>query len=230
MSEETDSFMHEVSEEVRRDRLYAFLRKWGWLIGLVLVLIVGGAGANEWLKYRAETEAQAAGDALRVAMEVEDPAERAAQIAEFANANPSAAGFARIAQAGSLVQAGDEAGAAEVLAAVSVDPEVSPILQSVASLRRVMLMGSELPSSERLAILQGLTDPNAPFRPLALEQRALYYLEEGDSAAAIPDLELILEEPGATQALMDRARQLIVAAGGAVPVSGGPGGLTVPEG
>ena len=29
-----DGFINEVSEEVRRDRLYAFFRKWGWLIGL----------------------------------------------------------------------------------------------------------------------------------------------------------------------------------------------------
>ena len=39
-----DSFIDEVTEEVRRDRLFALFRKYGW-IGLVVVLgIVGGAG------------------------------------------------------------------------------------------------------------------------------------------------------------------------------------------
>ena len=38
-----DSFIEEVTEEVRRDRLFALFRKYGW-IGVVLVLaIVGGA-------------------------------------------------------------------------------------------------------------------------------------------------------------------------------------------
>ena len=30
---DSDSFISEVSEEVRRDRLYAALRRYGWLIG-----------------------------------------------------------------------------------------------------------------------------------------------------------------------------------------------------
>ena len=35
-----DSFINEVSEEVRRDRLYAFFRKWGWLIALGVIVIL----------------------------------------------------------------------------------------------------------------------------------------------------------------------------------------------
>ena len=36
---ETDSFLQEVSEELRRDKLYRNMRKYGW-IGLLLVLII----------------------------------------------------------------------------------------------------------------------------------------------------------------------------------------------
>ena len=38
-----DSFINEISEEVRRDRLYALLRRWGWVAALIVIGIVGGA-------------------------------------------------------------------------------------------------------------------------------------------------------------------------------------------
>ena len=40
---DTDSFIDEVSEEVRRDRLFVLMRKWGWIPILLVVLLVGGA-------------------------------------------------------------------------------------------------------------------------------------------------------------------------------------------
>ena len=43
-----ESFIDEVTEEVRRDRLFAMFRKYGW-IGVVLVLgVVGGAAYTDW--------------------------------------------------------------------------------------------------------------------------------------------------------------------------------------
>jgi hypothetical protein len=43
-------------------------------------------------------------------------------------------------------------------------------------------------------------------------------LEAGDSDAAVADLQMVLTDPGATQALQGRARQLIIAAGGELPL------------
>ena len=40
---DTDSFIEEVTEEVRRDRLYGLLRRYGWIAALVIILIGGGA-------------------------------------------------------------------------------------------------------------------------------------------------------------------------------------------
>jgi len=45
----TDSFIDEVNEEVRRDRLFAVFRKWAWLAILVVVVVVGGAA---WFEYQ----------------------------------------------------------------------------------------------------------------------------------------------------------------------------------
>ncbi len=53
----TDSFIEEVSEAVRRDRLYALMRRYSGLAVALVALIVGGAAYNEWRK--AETLARA---------------------------------------------------------------------------------------------------------------------------------------------------------------------------
>ena len=54
---DTDSFIEEVSEEVRRDRLYGFFRKYAWVGILVVVTIVGGTAFLEFQKAKAKTKA-----------------------------------------------------------------------------------------------------------------------------------------------------------------------------
>ena len=59
-----DSFIDEVTEEVRRDRLFRLFRKYGW-IGVVIILgLVGGTAWTEWSKTREAARAQAFGDAM----------------------------------------------------------------------------------------------------------------------------------------------------------------------
>ena len=43
------------------------------------------------------------------------------------------------------------------------------------------------------------------------------HLDAGDKPAAIADLQAVLDEPTASEALRGRARQLIIAAGGTLP-------------
>ena len=55
---ETDSFLQEVSEELRRDKLYRNIRKYGWIGVLLVVIIVGGAAFREYQKSQATEKAQ----------------------------------------------------------------------------------------------------------------------------------------------------------------------------
>ena len=214
---ESDSFVREVSEEVRRERFSELLRRYGWIGALVILAIVGGAALNEWRKAREQAAAQAAGDALRAAYAVEDPAARAGALATVAGEAPDAAALARIAEAGALLEASNRVGAAEVLAAVAEAPETGPVYRDLALIQRVALLGAEMDRSERLATLETLAREDGPFRPLALEQRALAALETGDVAAARAELEAVLALPSVPEGLAGRARQLLIALGGSVP-------------
>lgn len=225
---ESDSFISEVSEEVRRERLYRFLRKWGWLIAAVILLIVGGAAANEWRKARAAAQAAATGDALRAAFLDADPAARAERLDLLAGEHPEAAAIARLAAAGSLLEAGDTDAAGAALAGLAEDGGVAPIYRDLAALQRVMLLGSALDSSERLATLEALTAPGAPFRPLALEQRALAHIDAGDTARAAADLQALLTDAAAPEGVQARAQQLLIALGSTFTLPAGADGAPVP--
>lgn len=49
MTNETDSFVQEVDESLRQDRLLDFVKKWGvWILGAVVVLILGVLGWQFW--------------------------------------------------------------------------------------------------------------------------------------------------------------------------------------
>ena len=78
---DTDSFIDEVTEEVRRDQLFLLLRKYGWIAVVVVLLIVGSAAYLEWQRSQDTAAAQATGDAILAAMERDDAASRASALA-----------------------------------------------------------------------------------------------------------------------------------------------------
>jgi len=206
-----DSFIDEVSEEVRRDRLFGYLRRYGW-IGLVLVLlIVGGAAAWEWRRSQIEAQAQARGDALRAALAEPDAAARVAALEPVAQAEPGAP-VAALALAAEQQAAGESAAAVATLDALAGHGETPEIYRDIAALKS-LLIDSERTAEDRLMALEALASPGAPLRMLALEQIALVRLEQGDTEAAIEQLRAIVEDAEATADLRDRATSLMVALG-----------------
>jgi hypothetical protein len=80
---DTDSFIEEVSEEVRRDRMFDLFRRYGWIAVAAVLLLVGGAAWNEWSRSQQQTRAEALGDAVVAALQLEDAAQRAAALQDI---------------------------------------------------------------------------------------------------------------------------------------------------
>ena len=205
-----DSFIDEVTEEVRRDKLYAALRKYGWIGIAAVLLLVGGATLNEYLKAREQARAEATGDAILSAVTRDITAGKLSALDEIAAEGELAAVLGLIA-AGE--QPEDPDAAAERLAAVAADANTPQLYRDLAVLKHAMLPGQMSPA-ERVDALAGLITPGAPFRVLAEEQIALAEVELGDTASALARLELLLNDNEASGALRQRAQQLIVALGG----------------
>ncbi|OYX44399.1 MAG: hypothetical protein B7Z02_06560 [Rhodobacterales bacterium 32-67-9] len=215
---ETDSFIDEVTEEVRRDRLFATFRKYGWIGIALVVLIVGGAAWNEWQKARARAGAQAFGDAVVAALASDDPAARVAALdgigsnaAGDAEGQKAVLGFLAADEA---LRGGDRAGALIRLEALAGDATLGTSYRQLAQLKAVILAGPSMEPAARDATLASLAEAGAPFRALAMEQQALVLMADGKDEEALALARLILEEPDATAGLRRRVTQLIVVLGG----------------
>lgn len=211
---ETDSFIEEVSEEVRRDRLFGFFKKWGWLIALVLLLIVGAAAFNEWQKSRIEVQRQEAGDALAAAIAAETPAAQAEAFARLTPEGGDQTALAELGRAAALLADDRADDAYFALKTVPEIADVSPIYADLAALKAAMLRPAD---PESIDAVNALAVPGRPFRLLALELRAQQHLDAGDKDAALADLKTILEDTRSTRELRVRAEWMTVILGGEVP-------------
>lgn len=213
-----DSFIDEVTEEVRRDRLFAMFRKYGWIGGVLVVAIVGGAAYVEWQKAKAVARAEGFGEAMLDALDVGGTAERRAAMAAVpADGTQAALKSLMLASdpAGDLPQSKAEALAAlEALIADASQPE---IYRDMAVLRRVMVAGADLPLADRRAALEGISVPGRAFRVMAAEQLAYLMIEEGNTQGALEALGALMQDQEATQGLRARVAQVITALGGDLP-------------
>ena len=190
---QSDSFIDEVTEEVRRDRLFALFRRWAWLAVLLVVLLVGGAAWNEWRLSRDRAEAEARGEAILLARDSNDTA-------ALLVADPVL---------GALMT-GDPA----ALDRLAADEAADAVYRDLAILRVAGDPATGLSRAERIVRLQSIAAPGAPYALLAEERIALLEAEDGDREAALERLRRIAEDANAGGDLRQRAGQAIVALGG----------------
>lgn len=205
-----DSFIDEVTEEMRRDKLFGYLRRYGWIAVLVVLGIVGGTAWNEYRSAQDRAAAQAAGDALLAALAENDETARATAMAAV-SAQGNAAVITALLTASTQQEAGQAEAAAASLGALAADPATPAIYRDLAAIKAAMLPVGEMPA--RLAALEVLAQPGQPFRLLALEQMAYLTLETGDQTSAVAILRQIAEDAAVTRGLSDRVQTLLIALG-----------------
>lgn len=214
-----DSFIEEVTEEVRRDKLFAAFRKYGWIGGLAVVAIVGGAAWNEWQKAQATARAEGFGDAMLEALDTGGTVERREAMAAVP------ADGAQLAIRSLMLAsdpAEDKAATMTALEALIADTSQPEIYRDMAQLRRVMVAGADLAVADRRAALESISTPGRAFRTLAAEQLAYLLIEEGKRDEAIAALTALMQDQEAPQGLRGRAAQVITALGGSLPDPAAP--------
>lgn len=210
----TDSFIDEVTEEVRRDRVYKLTRRYGWIAVLAVFLLVGGAAWNEWRKADAEAQAQALGDAILSALANNGAADRAEALAGVTATDPGGRAILEMLRAAALTEDAQNDAAAEALMAVAADGEVPQIYRDIAAFKALTATADSMePDALRLQ-LEALARPGSPIRLLAEEQLALLDVRTGATDDALTRLARILQDAELTPGLRQRASQLIVALGG----------------
>lgn len=211
---DTDSFIEEVNEEVRRDRLYGYLRRYGWIAILLVVLIVGGAAWSEYRKAQVRAQAEALGDAMLAALEENESSDRVTALTAIEPGAPTSVAVLSMLTAAEQADAGDTTAAVETLSALSLNGDIPEIYRQIAQFKSLALQGDATPIEDRRLALDAMAQPGNPLRLLAVEQLALIDIEQGDADAAIARYQTIISDAETTSDLQQRARQVIVALGG----------------
>ncbi|WP_299894231.1 hypothetical protein [uncultured Ruegeria sp.] len=211
---DTDSFIDEVTEEVRRDRMYLLLRRWGWVGVAAVVLIVGGAAFNEYRKSRDMAQAQDLGDSILAALSENDSDARAAGLRDIEAKSPGGDAVLKMLLSASQVEAGSRDEAVNSLNAVAMQGDLPEIYRAIASFKALLLQSDTLPAADRRQQFEALAAPGAPLRLLAEEQLALIDVSEGNVDAALDRLQALRQDAEVGIDLQQRAAQLIVALGG----------------
>ena len=225
---DTDSFIDEVNDEVRRDRFYLLLKRYGWVAILAVVLLVGGAAWNEYQKAQNRARAEALGDAMFAALAGTDAAARAEALGAVNSDSPRSVAMLAFLKAAEQSQAGDKEAALETLNGLGANGDVPAIYREIAQFKALTLQGTDTPAAERRLALEALIQSSSPLRLLAQEQMALIDIEENQPQAAIDRYQEILQDAEVTSDLQQRALQVIVALG-SEPDLGSATAVTPPE-
>ena len=206
----TDSFIDEVTEEVRREKLYQNLRRYApYAIAAVLV-IVGVAAYSEYRAAQAQARAAATGDALLAALEEDDVTARAAALAAI-EAEGSTVAVTQLLTAGTQQQSGEHDAAADTLASLATNQDVPQVYRDLAAFKSALLPSED--AAARMLALEQLSQPGQPFRLLALEQIAYLALEGGDEQKAIETFKAIAEDAALPRGLQLRVERMMLALG-----------------
>lgn len=226
-NQESDGFIDEVTEALRRDQLFAAMRRYGWIAALLVVALVGGAAWYEYTQARDASRAQALGGAMLDALDAPS-ADAAVAGLKAISAEGEAAVLLELLTAAAEVEDGDRAAAADRLGALASTPDLPRPYADLARLKALMLRAGTMDEAELQQALEAIAAPGAPFRMLAEEQIVGSLLRQGDNAAAIERLMAMQEDAAITDGQKQRVTALLLALG--VPEAAQPAADPDPAG
>ena len=203
--------MQEVSEEVRKDRFYRILKKWGWVGIALIVALVGGASFNEWNKESKINSAQSLGDRVLVAIASKDVID----LKKIEIKNVSQDIFIKNLMSAILFSDDKLDASKKALEEIGGIPGITKTYKDLNAFKLglLLLKSGNLTGEERFGVFEALVEPGSPFRSLAKEQQALILIEQGKIELAIKTLVEITDDSETTDTLRRRVTQLRISLG-----------------
>jgi hypothetical protein len=216
-----DSFIREVDEELRSERMRTFWARYGKIvIGVAVAIVVVTAGYRGY-KYYMKTQAETAGDAFMAAISLSQDKkhdEAIKALETLASTGPeSYAALARMRLASELAGKGDAAGAVAAYDAIAANAKADQTYRDIAQLRAGLLLvdsGSLDDVKKRVA---GLAAAGKPFRHSAREALGLPAWKAGLLEEAAKNFNMISQDqeaPGSTRGRANLMLDLIAGKGG----------------
>ena len=210
---DTDSFLQEVSEELRRDKLYRNIRKYGWIAILLVVVIVGGATYREYLKSKDTKAAQLFGTSIIDALNEKNTDDRIAKLQTINSPGENAKVVIAMLLSAELGVSEKPTMAKSSLSSLTEGSSIDAHYRELLNFKILLGSAETMSLEERVTAFEALSKPGNPFRLLAEEQIALIDLEQGKTDNAIEKISQILLDSELTAGLRNRATQMMIALG-----------------
>jgi hypothetical protein len=225
VTNDTDSFVQEVDESLRQDRVLTFFKKWGlWILGAIVVLILGVIAWQAWNGYQTEQSRQhaeqyAAAQELVRAGNFDGAKEAFAALSEDGPRQYQL--MARLEHAAILQIQGDLEGAITEFDAVADDAS-DPVMRDTARLRAAYLAADTQDFAALQQRLGPLIEGDTRLSYLARELLGFEAIEAGQNDIAREQFESLTLAFDAPEAVRQRA-QLGLAVLGPAPATSADG-------
>ena len=175
-----ETFLREVDEELRKERLDRFARRYGWAIIAGIVLVLGAIGGYIWWQNRQQEQAAAQGEQLLEALDSLESGNRNAAMGKIdALAASDVEGYrvaATFSRANAQIAAGNEAAAIATLRGLAGDEGIEEAYRHAALVRQTTLEFDRLQPQQVIQRLRPLARPGQPWFGTAGEMVAVAHL------------------------------------------------------
>ena len=200
-----DSFIKEVSEEVQRDKLYKFFKKYLWVGIFFVIILISAVGINEWRKNSTKISNEINGDKLSFALKTYIKDKNYENYISYINENNPGRSLA-ILNPEFLNSESNREEKLRFLGIVENDENLPIVLRDLALLYKFYL--GQYNNNDKFQILNELSGPDRPFRFLAIESKIDLYLEEGLFKDALQEIEILQKELSGSFSIKDRINNL----------------------
>ena len=192
---ESESFIKEVSEEVKRDKLFKVLNKFKWPLFASIILLVGTVGGYEYYKFDKKRTAQENGEFLVSAIEnLNNNGETVSGVIE----NKFIAILIKLHEAKYFEEKGDIKRAKTSYNHL-IDKHGGNRFFSDYSKFQLYLLdpAKSLRDTKKIEVLDQLSSPDSPMKLLALEQKLYLYVKAND----LENIKLLMKLISSDQAI-----------------------------
>ena len=190
---ESESFIKEVSEEVKRDILFKTLKKFKWPIIALIILLVGAVGGYEYYKFDKKVKAQEIGEFFVSA--IENLKNNGQTFTEEID-NKFISVLIKLHEAKYFEEKGDIKSATAAYEYIISKHGENKFFNHYSKFHLYLMDPAEnLSDKKKIDILDELSGPDGPLKLLALEQKLYLYVKISDLDNIMSHVKLILSDP-----------------------------------
>ena len=203
---ESESFIKEVSEEVKRDKLFKTLKKFKWTIIVLITLVVGAVCGYEYYKFDKNVKAQEIGEFFVSA--IENLKNNGQTVTEEVN-NKFISVLIKLHEAKYFEEKGDIKSATAAYNHIINKYGDNKFFNHYSKFQLYLMNPAKsMGDTKKIEILDELSAPDGPLKLLALEQKLNVFVKINDIENIKLQIKLILSDQSITPEQVRRIKEI----------------------